>query len=413
MHTKSHSIIVVGAGPAGMMAAIRASQLHQSVTLIEKNPAPGHKLLLSGKGRCNLTNTCSLEEFLSHFSNGAFLRDAFKKFFNQDLMGFFEKRGLKLKVERQERVFPANDRSVSIRDVLMRELAQQKVNVLYKTAVTDIAVAHGAVRAVKLNNKQELPVNRLILATGGVSYAFTGSTGDGIKFAQALGHRVTALRPGLVPLTVKKDFVFPQGLTLKNIRLHFSGSRASFSSEIGEMVFTHFGISGPLVFSSSGPVVDWLREKQQVIASIDFTPGLSVEQLEQRLLRDFKEQAKKNIRTVLKGLLPLRMVDIFVARLNIKPDVKCNQVTATARQGLLTMLKEFPMTVTGSLPMEEAMVTRGGVSLKDIDPRTMQSRLIKGLYFAGEMIDVDADTGGFNLQAAFSTGYLAGESAAT
>ena len=413
MHAKAHSIIVVGAGPAGMMSAIRASQLHQAVTLIEKTPAPGHKLLLSGKGRCNLTNTCPLDEFISHFSTGAFLRDAFKKFFNQDLMAFFEKRGLKLKVERQERVFPANDRSVSIRDVLMRELAQQKVTVLYKTAVTDIAVAHGAVRAVMLNKKQEFPVDRLILATGGVSYAFTGSTGDGIKLAQALGHRVTDLRPGLVPLTVKKDFVLPQGLTLKNIRLHFSGAKASFSSDIGEMVFTHFGISGPLVFSSSGPVVDWLREKQQVIASIDFKPGLSIEQLEQRLLRDFKEQAKKNIRTVLKGLLPLRMVDIFVARLNIKPDVKCNQVTAPARQGLLAMLKEFPMTVTGSLPMEEAMVTRGGVSLKDIDPRTMGSRLIKGLYFAGEMIDVDADTGGFNLQAAFSTGYLAGESAST
>ena len=413
MQAKSRSIIVVGAGPAGMMAAIRASQLHQQVTLIEKNPSPGHKLLLSGKGRCNLTNTCPLDEFLGHFSNGAFLRDAFKKFFNQDLMAFFEKRGVKLKVERQERVFPVNDRSVSIRDVLLRELAQHNVTVLTKTTVTAVAVAYGSVRAVMLSDKKELRVDRLILATGGVSYAFTGSTGDGINFSQALGHRVTALRPGLVPLVVKKDFVFPQGLTLKNIRLSFSCKRADFSSDIGEMVFTHFGISGPLVFSSSGPVVDWLREKQQVTACIDFKPGLSLEQLDQRLLRDFKEQAKKNIRTVLKGLLPLRMVDIFVARLDIKPDVKCNQVTAAARQSLLAMLKEFPMSVTGSLPMEEAMVTRGGVALKDIDPRTMESRLIKGLYFAGEMIDVDADTGGFNLQAAFSTGYLAGESAAT
>jgi predicted Rossmann fold flavoprotein len=410
---QKRSIIVVGAGPAGMMAAIRGSQLGQSVTLIEKNPSPGHKLLLSGKGRCNLTNTCGLDEFLAHFSNGAFLRDAFKKFFNQDLMGFFEKRGLKLKVERQERVFPANDRSVSIRDVLTRELEHHKVTMIYKRSVQDIAVASGKVRAVKLNDKSELLADRLILATGGVSYAFTGSTGDGISFAQALGHRVTALRPGLVPLVVKKDFVFPQGLTLKNVRLSFTSGRASISSEIGEMVFTHFGISGPLVFSSSGPVVDWLREKQQVSAAIDFKPALSVEQLDQRLLRDFRMDAKKNIRTMLKGLLPMRMVDIFISLLKIKADTKCSNITAADRQRIGSMLKEFPMIVTGSLPMEEAMVTRGGVSLKDIDPRTMESRIIKGLYFCGEMIDVDADTGGFNLQAAFSTGYLAGESAAS
>jgi predicted Rossmann fold flavoprotein len=230
------------------------------------------------------------------------------------------------------------------------------------------------------------------------------------------------LRPGLVPLVVKKDFAFPQGLTLKNIRLKFSASpqnsvkgssRGSVTSDIGEMVFTHFGISGPLVFSASGPVVDWLREKQQVRASIDFKPALSAEQLDLRLLRDLKQEAKKNIRTALKALLPMRMVDIFISRLGIKPDIKCNQITARDRLRILAMLKDFDMVVTGSLKMEEAMVTRGGVLLKDIDPRTMGSRIIKGLYFAGEMIDVDADTGGFNLQAAFSTGYLAGESAAS
>ncbi len=396
-----------------MMAAIRAAQLHQQVTLIEKNPAPGNKLLLSGKGRCNLTNTCPVDEFLSHFSNGAFLRDAFKKFFNQDLMAFFEQRGLKLKVERQLRVFPADDRSVSIRDVLARELARQQVVTLCRSSVTDFAVENGAVRAVKLHDQRQLLCDRLILATGGVSYAFTGSTGDGIRLAQAFGHRITALRPGLVPLVLKKDFVFPQGLTLKNVRVDFTGRKQSHVSDIGEMMFTHFGISGPLVFSASGPVVDWLQDKQPVAASIDFKPALSHEQLDQRLLRDFKLEAKKNLRTVLKGLLPLRMVDIFVTRLGIKPDVKCNQVTAGDRQRIRDMLKGFSMTVTGSLPIEEAMVTRGGVCLKDIDPRTMGSRLVKGLYFAGEMIDVDADTGGFNLQAAFSTGYLAGESAAT
>jgi predicted Rossmann fold flavoprotein len=408
----NHSIIVVGAGPAGMMAAIRASQLRQKVTLIDKSDMPGHKLLLSGKGRCNLTNTCPFDEFMAHFSNGAFLRDAFKKFFNQDLMAFFEKRGLKLKVERQLRVFPANDRSASVRDVLMHELVSQGVTLLQKTAVKDIAVANGAVKAVKLQNGETLPVERLILATGGVSYAFTGSTGDGIRFAQALGHRVIALRPGLVPLIIKKDFVFPQGLTLKNISLEFSSAGESIASDTGEIMFTHFGISGPLVFSCSGHVADWLHAKRPVTAAIDFKPGLSHELLDQRLLRDFKREAKKNIRTVLKGLLPLRMVDIFIARLGAKPDIKCNQVPAQLRQRIRDMLKGFSMVVTGSLPIEEAMVTRGGVSLRDIDPRTMGSRIVKGLYFAGEMIDVDADTGGFNLQAAFSTGYLAGESAA-
>ena len=412
MQNKSHSIIVVGAGPAGIMAAIRARQLHQSVTLIETNASAAAKLLLSGKGRCNLTNACGLDEFLAHFPNGAFLRDAFKKFFNQDLMAFFEKRGLKLKVERQQRVFPSTDRSSSIRDVLLRELAQQGVNIMYKTCVRDIVIENNEIRAIRLDNKQQMAVERLILATGGVSYAFTGSTGDGIRIAQACGHRVTDLRPGLVPLVVKKDFALPQGLTLRNVRICFSCEKESVISDTGEMVFTHFGISGPLVFTASGHVVDWLREKQRVTAAIDFKPGLSRDQLDNRLQRDFKEQARKNIRTALKGLMPLRMVDVFIARLNIKPDIKCNQVTSAARSSILAMLKGFPMVVTGSLDIEEAMVTRGGVSLKDICPRTMGSRIVKGLYFAGEMIDIDADTGGFNLQAAFSTGYLAGESAA-
>jgi len=409
---RSGQIIVIGAGPAGMMAAIRASQLHRQVTLIEKNPAAGHKILLSGKGRCNLTNACSLEEFLPHFSNGQFLRDAFKKFFNQDLMRFFEERGVRLKVERQNRVFPFLDRSTVIRDALVRELIQQKIETLYNTQVRGIVVRDNAVAAVMLPDKSTRAARSVILATGGVSYAFTGSTGDGIRIAQKFGHRICALRPGLVPLILKKDFIFPQGLTLKNVRLELSGERDSFTSDIGELVFTHFGISGPLVFSASGHAVDWLDAKQRVHAALDLKPGLSFEQIDRRLQRDFRQEPKKSLRTALKGLLPMRMADIFISRLKLNADTRCNQVTAADRQRIRGMLKRFPMIVTGSLPIEEAMVTRGGVSLKDIDPRTMGSRLIKGLYFAGEMIDVDADTGGFNLQAAFSTGYLAGESAA-
>jgi len=413
VQTHRRSIIVAGAGPAGMMAAIRAGQLGADVILLEKNPAPGHKLLLSGKGRCNLTNACQLDEFLTHFSNGAFLRNAFNKFFNTDLMSFFEDRGLKLKVERQGRVFPLNDRSVSVRDILVSELAAKKVKLLCKTSIKGINLEGGAISAVMLSDGRSLPCDRLILATGGISYKFTGSTGDGIELAGKLGHKSEPLRAGLVPLTAKKEFAFPQGLTLKNIRLSFKGGRRVLESEIGEMIFTHFGVSGPLIFSASGQVVDWILDKQRVIMTIDFKPGLSVQQLEQRLLRDFKTEAKKSIRTVLKGLLPLAMVDIFISRLGIKPEIKSNQVTALERQKIVSMMKVFSVEITGSLPIEEAMVTRGGVSLKEVDPRTMGSRLVKGLYFAGEMIDVDADTGGFNLQAAFSTGYLAGESAAS
>lgn len=395
-----------------MMAAIRAAQLGCRVTLIEKNPSAANKLLLSGKGRCNLTNACPLDEFLPHFTNGQFLRDAFKRFFNRDLMAFFERHGLKLKVERQGRVFPADDRSASIRDALVKELAALKVTTLYNTPVSDIIVKDATVKGIVLSDKRTLPAGRVVLATGGVSYAFTGSTGDGIRIAQKHGHRVMPLLPGLVPLVIKKDFEFPQGLTLKNVRLDLNCPGGSYSSDIGEMVFTHFGISGPLVFSASGRAVDWLESKRPVCASIDLKPGLSFEQLDQRLLRDLKANARKSIRTALKALLPLRMVDIFISRLKLKFGIKCNQVTAAERQSIRDLLKRFPMTVTGSLAIEEAMITRGGISLRDIDPRTMGSRVVKGLYFAGEMIDVDADTGGFNLQAAFSTGYLAGESAA-
>lgn len=413
MQTLSRSIIVAGAGPAGMMAAIRAAQSGGNVILLEKNPVPGHKLLLSGKGRCNLTNACGLDPFLTHFNNGQFLRNAFAKLFNKELMDFFRLRGLKLKIERQERVFPENDRSVSVRDVLVRELAGLKVEVLFKSAVKEVLVSGGRVSGVKLSDGRVFRCDRLILATGGASYKFTGSAGDGIAIAAALGHKTVPLRPGLVPLTAKKEFPFPQGLTLKNIRLVFQSDRAEFRSDIGEMVFTHFGVSGPLVFTASGNVSDWLAAKQKVFMFIDLKPGLTQDQIGQRLTRDLKDGARKSVRTAARGLLPSRMADILISRANIRPDLKCNQVTAAQRQSIADLLKKFPMEITGTLNIEEAMVTRGGVSLKDIDPRTMGSRVIGGLYFAGEMIDIDADTGGFNLQAAFSTGYLAGESAAS
>lgn len=406
-------VVVVGGGPAGMMAAIRASQLHQDVTLIEKNPTLAKKLLLSGKGRCNLTNACELESFLKRFSqNGQFLRDAFKNFFHQDLINFFEKRGLRLKVERQQRVFPVTDKSDSIIKVLKEELHKHKIKVIYNCSMKDILIQDNKVKGLLVKDGKAICADKVILATGGVSYGFTGSTGEGINLARKLGHRIISLRPGLVPLETRQKYPkILKGLTLKNIRLMFADGERQIVSEVGELLFTSFGISGPLVLSLSGKIIDWLSYGRDVYLEIDLKPALSTEQLSARLLREFKLNSKKTLKNALKNLLPKRLVDIFIEIADINPLRKASQISRDQRQRLISLLKAWRLDITRARPIDEAMITRGGVSLKDIDPRTMESRLIKGLYFAGEMIDVDADTGGFNLQAAFSTGYLAGESA--
>ncbi len=407
-------IVVVGGGPAGMMAGIRAAQLCQDVTLIEKNPILGKKLLLSGKGRCNLTNACELDSFIKRFSgNGQFLRDAFNKFFNLDLMRFFEKRGLKLKTERQLRVFPQTNRSDSVAEVLKKELHKKKVKIIYKAIMKDIFMQENKIKGLLLEDGKIVPADRLILATGGVSFGFTGSTGEGLDIAKKLGHRIVGLRPGLVPLETRQHYPRSlEGLTLKNIRLSFSDLKRQIDSEIGELLFTSFGISGPLVLSLSGQIVDWLQDSNTIYVEIDLKPALSKEQLRARLLREFKMNPKKTIKNTLKTLLPKRLVDVFIDIAKILPDKKVSQITQKERESLVSLFKAMRLDITKTRPIDEAMITRGGVSLKDINPRTMESRLIKGLYFAGEIIDIDADTGGFNLQAAFSTGYLAGESAA-
>ena len=460
-------IVVVGGGPAGMMAAIRAAEFCQDVTLIEKNSCLGKKLLLSGKGRCNLTNACDLDSFIERFSKiGQFLRDAFKKFFNLDLMRFFQDRGLKLKTERQLRVFPETNRSDSIVAVLKKELYKNKVNpvrntaqidtntivsngvkIIYKAVMKDIliqdkrinpvrntaqidtnTIVSNGVKGLLLSDGRIIPADRIILATGGASFGFTGSTGDGYSIAEKLGHRIVPLRPGLVPLEVKQHYPrLLEGLALKNIRLTFTPTPIAIMrkpntqlvrgcrkiiSEIGELLFTGFGISGPLVLSLSGEIVDWLQENNQAYVKVDLKPALSKEQLHIRLLREFKLSPKKTVKNMLKGLLPKRLVAVFMEMARVVLDKKVSQVTQAERETLVSWLKGWRLDITKSRPRDEGMITRGGVSLKDINPRTMESRLIKGLYFAGEIIDVDADTGGFNLQAAFSTGYLAGESAA-
>ena len=397
-----------------MISAIKAGTLGQEVILIDKNPILGKKLLLSGKGRCNLTNAVDLDSFLERFSrSGQFLRDAFKKFFNQDLMDFFQNRGLALKVERQLRVFPVTDSSSSIVDVLEKELLQQKVKIIFKSKVTDILVKDNQVRGLYLDNAEFIPCDKIILATGGATYSFTGSTGEGLKMAEKLGHSIIPLRPGLVPLEIKEKYPkILEGLTLKNIQFKVCAGKHEIVSEVGELLFTGFGISGPLVLTLSGRVVDWLKDRKDVYIEIDLKPGLSREQLDARFLREFKLSPKKGIKNIMKNLLPIKLIDLFIEIAKIEPHKKANQLTQDERRMLVTLLKSWRLDISGPRPLEEGMVTQGGVSLKDINPRTMESRLVRGLYFCGEMIDVDADTGGFNLQAAFSTGYLAGESAA-
>ncbi|MDD5561948.1 MAG: NAD(P)/FAD-dependent oxidoreductase [Candidatus Omnitrophica bacterium] len=406
-------IVVVGAGPSGMMAAIRAAGFGQDITLLERKDSVGNKLLLSGKGRCNLTNAGDLEYFLKRFSkNGSFLRDAFKVFFNRQLMDFFEQRGLKLKVERQMRIFPQTDRSASILDILKKELEKSGVEVIHKARVVDVLLSSGKVKAVRLEGGRDIPCDKAILACGGASYSFTGSDASGINIAGRLGHEIVPLQPGLVPLDIKQGYPKKlEGLTLRNIRLKFTGGKSQLISEIGELVFTSSGISGPLVITLSGRVVDMLAQNKDVSVEMDLKPALSSEQLDKRLLREFKGNARKSVKNALKELLPLRLIKVFIEAAAIDPLKKCSQITQEERRKIISLLKGFRMDISGSRPIEEGMVSRGGVSLKEINPKTMESRLVKGLYFCGEMIDIDADTGGFNLQAAFSTGYLAGESA--
>ncbi|MCM8796538.1 MAG: NAD(P)/FAD-dependent oxidoreductase [Candidatus Omnitrophica bacterium] len=394
------------------MAAIRAAMLAQEVVLVERNPVLGRKLLLSGKGRCNITNACQLDAFLERFfSGGQFLRDAFKKFFNVELMAFCAESGLKLKIERQNRVFPTSDNSATVVKFFKRELLKNKVEILFGRIVVDILLEGNRVKGTVFKDGKTLSCDRVILATGGASYSFTGSDGLGMRIAERLGHTIVRLQPALVPLETKQRYPL-EGLTLKNIRIKFSDGKKEIVSGIGELLFTSAGISGPLVLTLSGKIATWLNERRRVYAEIDLKPALSREEVLERLNRQFREYARKNLRNNTKELLPARLVDVFISLAKIAPEKKASYITRKERQRLADLLKGFRMDIERTAPLEEAMVTQGGVSLSQINPRTMESRIVKGLYFAGEMIDVDADTGGFNLQAAFSTGYLAGESAA-
>ena len=409
---KDWDLIVLGGGPAGLMAAGQAASGGKRVLLLEKMDQPGRKLRITGMGRCNLTNIASNEEFISHFGkNGRFLRQAFSRFFNKELVDFLEGIGVETITERGGRVFPANDDAVIVTEKLVRWVENSGVKIMTGAPVEKIILVDGKISGIQTRAGDIFPCHEVIIATGGASYTGTGSTGDGFRMAEALGHSIEQLRPALVPLkTMGNTAQRLQGLPLRNARVtvYFNGKK---SNEIfGEMLFTHFGVSGPIMLALSGQIVDALNAGIKVEISIDLKPALEEAKLDARLLRELDAHGKQKAASMLKRLLPMKMVPVCAELTGIPPDKPCHQITAEERGRLLRWLKDFRLEITGHLPLEAAMVTAGGVSLKEVDPRTMASRVIEGLYFAGEVLDLAADTGGYNLQAAFSTGWLAGQS---
>ena len=404
-------IVVIGGGAAGMMAAVFAARAGANVTLLEKNEKLGKKVYITGKGRCNLTNDCDRDEFLSQVPrNPRFLYSALNFFAPRDMMALLEENGCPVTVQRGKRVFPSSEKASDVTKALTSLLRKLNVRVCLNAEVKTLTAEGGRLTGAELKNGTVQRADAVILACGGLSYPSTGSTGDGYRFAEALGHTVLSRSPVLVGLETEETWPRSlQGLSLRNVTLTLSGGKKTLYTELGEMLFTHFGISGPLALEASCHLPD---PPAGAKLAIDLKPGLPREQLDARVRRDFSEAGKKQLKSVLPGLLPASLAEIFPGLCGIDASLPCNQVTAAQREKLLTMLKALPLTVRAPRPIDEAVVTRGGVSIKEIDPGTMRSKLMPNLYFAGEMIDVDAHTGGFNLQIAWSTGALAGASAA-
>ncbi len=407
------NIVIIGAGAAGLMSAITsAKNKDNKVTLLEKNERAGRKLMITGKGRCNVCNNCDIETLMANIpKNAKFLYSAFSALPPSQLMAFFEEQNVPLKTERGNRVFPISDKAIDIVDALVKTAKKNGVKTL-NTAAEKILTSEQKVIGVKLQNGDIIPADSVILATGGKSYPLTGSTGDGYRMAEVLGHTVTELKPSLVPLNIHEGFCTKlSGLSLKNVTLSVfeDGKKKPLFSEMGEMLFTHFGISGPLVLSASSHIR--CMGKKNYIAYIDLKPALTHNQLDNRILRDFSETSNKDFANSLDKLLPKSLIPVIVKISGIEPDKKVNQISREERVRLCEIIKALPLHITGFRPIEEAIVTSGGISVKEIDPKTMKSKLIDGLFFAGEIIDVDAYTGGFNLQIAFSTGLAAGSNA--
>ena len=404
-------IVVIGGGAAGMMAAVFAARAGANVTLLEKNEKLGKKVYITGKGRCNLTNDCDRDEFLAQVPrNPRFLYSALNFFAPRDMMALLEENGCPVTVQRGKRVFPSSEKASDVTKALTSLLRKLNVRVCLNAEVKTLTAEGGRLTGAELKNGTVQRADAVILACGGLSYPSTGSTGDGYRFAEALGHTVLSRSPVLVGLETEDTWPRSlQGLSLRNVTLTLSGGKKTLYTELGEMLFTHFGISGPLALEASCHLPD---PPAGAKLAIDLKPGLPREQLDARVRRDFSEAGKKQLKSVLPGLLPASLAEIFPDLCGIDASLPCNQVTAAQREKLLTMLKALPLTVRAPRPIDEAVVTRGGVSIKEIDPGTMRSKLVPNLYFAGEMIDVDAHTGGFNLQIAWSTGALAGNSSA-
>lgn len=401
-------VAIIGGGAAGLMAAYAAAKNGNDVTVFERNSRPARKVMITGKGRCNVTNNCENDTFLLNAPHGGrFMYSALSAFSCRDTIDFFENQGVPLKTERGNRVFPVSDKAVDIVDALVSSATKEGAKIV-NARVVSVSLSEGSVNSVLLENGKEFIFDKIIIATGGMSYPVTGSTGDGYRMAEALGHTVTNLRPSLVPIMTKESFCTKLcGLSLKNVRLSLfvDGKKKAVFSELGEMMFTDFGITGPLVLSASA-YID--KEPQFYTITIDLKPALDAETLDKRILRDFSLEPNKDFINSLDDLLPKRLISVIVHNTGIDPRKKVNNITRDERQILVKELKELTLHVLRLRPIDEAVVTSGGIKLKEIDPATMQSKLVNGLYFAGEIIDVDCFTGGFNLQVAFSTGYLAG-----
>ena len=399
-------VVVIGGGASGLIAAGTAAENGHDVTVIEKNMRPARKLLITGKGRCNVTNMCDTDELLSSVvHNSRFLYAAFSRFTSRDTFDFFENLGVKLKVERGNRVFPESDKAMDIVDALVG-YAKRNARIISATA-DEVITENGEVSGVRLKDGKVIECNRVIIATGGLSYPKTGSDGDGYRFAKKLGHTVNKTKPSLVPLEIKEKFCsYLMGLSLVNIGVSYEQNGKIIYNDFGEMLFTHFGISGPVVLSGSCHI----NQPKDVIVHIDLKPALSHEQLDNRFLRDFSKYSSKELSNALCDLYPKSLIPIIISISGISPKTKVSQISKEMRSHLVNITKDFKLTVTSFRPYDEAIITSGGISTKEINPSTMESKLCKGLYFCGEVIDVDAYTGGFNLQIAFSTGRLAGNS---
>lgn len=406
-------ILIVGGGAAGLMAAGRAAEKGASVTVLEKMAVPGRKLLITGKGRCNLTNTAHYDEFMERFGRGGrFLRSAFGNFFAHDLVSFFTEHNVPTVVERGGRIFPTDNRAESVVQALVAWCTEKGVQFKTGVRVKGLMIDNGCCTGVHLEHGKDIEADAVIIATGGASYPGTGSSGDGYRLAEQAGHTIVEIMPALIPLVTKGTTAQDmQGLSLKNVavRVYIKGKKKG--EHFGEMLFTHFGVSGPVILTLSGMVVSALRKNHPVELSIDLKPALSEEKLDRRLLRELDGHGKMQVVNLLKNLMPRTMIPICMTAIGMPAERQAHQVTAQERKKLRVWLKDLRLSVTGNRPLKEAIVTAGGVDIRQVAPKTMESKLVAGLYFVGEVLNIQGETGGYNLQAAFSTGRLAGEHA--